>query len=216
MMPRPVPATRRRLALPALRASIPLLYAAAGLLVALPGSLPAQRAAPRAPATVDSGSRRTLSTAMYGDNAVVINQRPDGRLEIAAAGATRRVSVTVAPRALLAWADSTATMISRRVPPPKKPATTSTIRSFLDEPGLASGGLSLTRRVHASGSSYSVFFADSLFGGFSIPLSRDDARVFVGAARRAAIAVREANAAGKPKPKGATKPRPRRPATSPR
>lgn len=192
------------------------LRLAAGLLVTLPGVLIAQRTTARpvtAAAPSDTGGRRTLSTAMYGDAAVVINRRADGRVEIAAAGATHRVTVAIAPRALLAWADSTATMISRRVAPLKKSETTRTIRSFLDEPGLASGGLSLTRRVHPSGSSYSVFFADSVFGGFSIPLSRQDAGVFVSAARRAALSVRDANAGNKPRPR-ATKPRAKRPAAT--
>jgi hypothetical protein len=166
--------------------------------------------APATPAP-DTITRRTVATSMFGDNAVVINERSDGRIEIAAAGEKQRVTVTVPARALLAWADTTTAILSRRVAAPKPPETTRLVRSLMVEPELVGGGLTLTRRVHRGGSSYSLFFADSAFGGLSVPLTKRDAGVFLSAAQRAARAIIEAERPPRAKTPAKKKPKPKKP-----
>ena len=174
------------------------------LLAALLPSGGALRA--QTPALADTGWRR-LATGMYGEVAVVIQRRPDGRVEVSAAGEQRRGQAAFTPAALVRWADTTAKLVTRRERPGKQERV---LRSAIEEPGVVAGAMALTRRVDAEGSRFTLFFADTSFSGFTVPLEQEEAQVFVGsvrkaAARAAAMSGAEPKAAKKRKQRGAAK-----------
>jgi hypothetical protein len=135
---------------------------------------------------------------------VVINVRSDQRIELAASDSSHRGWVAVPWPVAARWADSAQRVLAYRGVRPAK--GTKSYRVFADEPELRGGGLTFTRRDTKEGVTYSVFFADTSFGGFAVPLTRSDATILVGAVHRA-LAERERmeRAASAPPPK-VTKP----------
>lgn len=191
-----------------------------GALIAAPRPIHAQKgaAAPAAAPAVPASSphRVAISKAIYGDAGMIINARNDGFIEIAAAGPKKTVLLQLGTLAARAWVDTTYRMLRAR---PKRSKTPRTYRSDIEEHGT-SGTMALTRKVTGGESEYALFFSDDPLGGFTIPLERSEADVFVATVRRAVATStklleppdRPAASADSAKPKAASKPAAKRPA----
>lgn len=137
----------------------------------------AQAAAANRPAV----KRVPIAKSVFGDAGMIVNARDDGFIEVAAAGPDKTVLLQLRTLAARAWVDSTARMLRSRV---RRSNTPRTYRSEIDEPGT-SGTMALIRKVTAGESQYTLFFSDDPLGGFSIPIERSEADVFVAQVRRA-------------------------------
>lgn len=133
-------------------------------------------------------ARHAVSKTMLGEAVVILNARADDLIEVAAADGRRSIALTLGLRDATHWADSSAKILRFRVR--KRPGTVS-YRNLVEEPGVSGGGISLTRRVTAGESEYSVFFADTSFGGFAVPMSKEEATLFVSSVRKAVAAARK-------------------------
>ena len=141
-------------------------------------SAPAQ--APN-PAGGSGVKRVSISKSVFGDAGIIVNARDDGFIEIAAAGTNKTVLIQLRTLAARAWVDSTARMLRAR---PRRSTTPRTYRSDIDEYGTSTT-MALTRKVTSGESEYSLFFADDPLTGFSIPIEKSEADVFVAIVRRA-------------------------------
>ena len=201
------------------------LVIAGGALGAVGSAAPAHAqgdsvAAQSAPAAAHPVQRVPIAKTVMGDAGIIVNARDDGFIEVAAAGPAKTVLLQFRTLAARAWVDSTARMLRAR---PRRSTTPRTYRSDIDEAGT-SGTMALTRSVAGGESEYTLFFSDDPLGGFSIPIERSEADVFVAQLRRAVArsaallerpdtAKRGDSTATKAAP-AATR-RPARPATSP-
>jgi len=171
-----------------------------------------------------SAKRVPIAKSVFGDAGMIVNARNDGFIEIAAAGPSKTVLLQLRTLAARAWVDSTARMLRARV---RRSNTPRTYRSDIDEPGTSTT-MALTRKVTAGESQYALFFSDDPLGGFTIPIERSEADVFVAQVRRAvALSAKllepldstkpadSAAKAKKPAPKPATRRTTRPPATQP-
>ena len=134
-----------------------------------------------APAAAKSAKRVPIAKSIFGDAGMIVNARDDGFIEVAAAGPNKTVLLQLRTMAARAWVDSTARMLKARV---RRSNTPRTYRSDIDEHGSA-GTMAVTRKVTAGESEYTLFFSDDPLGGFSIPIEKSEADVFVGQIRRA-------------------------------
>ena len=166
-----------------------------------------------------SGVKRVpISKTVFGDAGIIVNARDDGFIEIAAAG-PKTVLIQLRTLAARAWVDSTARMLRAR---PRRSSTPRTYRSEVEEYGTSTT-MALNRKVTNGESEYSLFFADDPLAGFSVPIEKSEADVFVAIVRRAAAA--SAKMLEKPDPTAAAKdstakpavkkPAAKRPAASP-
>ena len=128
-----------------------------------------------------SAKRVVIAKSVFGDAGMIVNARDDGFIEVAAAGPNKTVLLQLRTLAARAWVDSTARMLKARV---RRSNTPRTYRSDIDEHGT-SGTMALTRTVTAGESEYSLFFSDDPLGGFTIPIEKSEADVFVAQIRRA-------------------------------
>jgi len=194
-----------------------IVAGSAGPLLAVPGPVLAQAgasapaAAPAAPAT--PARRVAISKAVFGDAGMIINARNDGFIEVAAAGPNKTVLLQLRTLAARAWVDSTYRMLRAR---PRRSATPRTYRSDIEEHGT-SGTMALTRKVTGGESEYALFFSDDPLGGFTIPIERSEADVFVATLRRAvAASTKMAEPADKPAARpDSAKPKASKPAAKP-
>jgi len=146
--------------------------------------LRAQASAPPAqptPAAAKSAKRVPIAKSVFGDAGMIVNARNDGFIEVAAAGPNKTVLLQLRTMAARAWVDSTTRMLKARV---RRSNTPRTYRSEIDEHGTAAT-MALTRTVTAGESEYSLVFSDDPTGGFTIPIEKSEADVFVGQVRRA-------------------------------
>ena len=182
--------------------------------VSSPGAVPN-------PASPSGVKRVPISKSVFGDAGIIVNARDDGFIEVAAAGPQKTVLIQLRTMAARAWVDSTARMLRAR---PRRSATPRSYRSEVDEHG-SSTTMALTRRITNGESEYSLFFADDPLAGFSIPIEKSEADVFVAIVRRAVAAsvkmldkpdtsAAASDSAPKPAP-AAKKPAAKRPAASP-
>ncbi|MDF2775220.1 MAG: hypothetical protein K0S86_4720 [Geminicoccaceae bacterium] len=171
-----------------------------------------------------SVKRVPIAKSVFGDAGMIVNARDDGFIEVAAAGPSKTVLLQLRTMAARAWVDSTARMLRARV---RRSNTPRTYRSDIDEAGTSTT-MALTRKVTAGESQYALFFSDDPLGGFTIPIERSEADVFVAQVRRAvALSAKllepsdstkpadSAAKAKKPAPKPATRRTTRPPATQP-
>src|SRR5688500_1867258 len=176
------------------------------------------------PATKPGVRRVPIAKSVFGDAGMIVNARNDGVIEIAAAGPSKPVLLQLRTMAARAWVDSTARMLRARV---RRSNTPRTYRSDIAEPGTSTT-MALTRQVTAGEPAYAPFFSDDPLGGFTVPIERSGADVFVAQVRRAvALSAKllepldstkpadSAAKAKKPAPKPATRRTPRPPATQP-
>jgi hypothetical protein len=207
------------------RLSIPL--AALVIAVALPATVAtaeAQSGATPAAASPEllpkPGVKRIpIAKSVFGDAGMIVNARDDGFIEIAAAGPKKTVLLQLRTLAARAWVDSTFRMLKAR---PRRSATPRTYRSDIEEYG-SSGTMALTRKVTGGESEYALFFSDDPLTGFTIPIEKSEADIFVAQVRKAvaqsAKMVERADTTG-PRADSATvikkkKPAARRPAKPP-
>ena len=158
--------------------------AAVALGVGHGASLHAQSATPPtqpAAAATKSPKRVSIAKSVIGDAGMIVNARDDGFIEIAAAGPSKTVLLQLRTMAARAWVDSTARMLKARV---RRSNTPRTYRSDIEEHGTA-GAMALSRKVTAGESEYSLFFSDDPLGGFTVPIEKSEADVFVAQVRRA-------------------------------
>jgi hypothetical protein len=170
------------------------------MLVPLAAHAQAKSAATSAMVVRDSLTRRTVASPIFGDAVIVVNLRSDDRIELAASDPKHTGAVALPVAVASRWTDSVRRVLAYRGTRPK--SGTKTYRVFGEEPELAGGGLTLTRRDTKDSVSYSVFFADSTFGGFAVPLTARDVRVLsTGITRAIAERERLRKAAAQPKRK---------------
>lgn len=201
----------------------PLIVAAAMIGSAAGASASAQSGATAVPASSQAppaakpGVKRVpIAKSVFGDAGMIVNARDDGFIEVAAAGPSKTILLQLRALAARAWVDSTARMLRAR---PRRSNTPRTYRSEIDEPGT-SGTMAVTRKVTAGESQYALFFSDDPLGGFTIPIEKSEADVFVAQVRRAvALSAKLLEPADSVKPVGDSaakaKAAPRRPARRP-
>jgi hypothetical protein len=179
----------------------------------------ASAAAPAAAAASKAGVKRVpIAKSVFGDAGMIVNARDDGFIEVAAAGPKKTVLLQLRTLAARAWADSALRMLKAR---PRRSQTPRTFRAGIEEHG-APNTMALTRKVTAGESEYSLFFSDDPLAGFTIPIEKSEADVFVAQIRRAvaqsAKMLERTDTSAKPadsvKPRNA-KPAARRPAKPP-
>jgi hypothetical protein len=166
--------------------SIRLVTLAAAGAVALGHGVPLQgqtATPPTQPASASPKSTKRVSIAksVFGDAGMIVNARDDGFIEIAAAGPNKTVLLQLRTMAARAWVDSTARMLRARV---RRSNTPRTYRSDIEEHGTAAT-MAVTRKVTAGESEYSLFFSDDPLSGFTVPIEKSEADVFVAQVRRA-------------------------------
>jgi hypothetical protein len=133
------------------------------------------------PATKPGVKRVPIAKSVFGDAGMIVNARDDGFIEVAAAGPSKTILLQLRALAARAWVDSTARMLRAR---PRRSNTPRTYRSDIDEAGT-SGTMAVTRKVTAGESEYALFFSDDPLGGFTVPIEKSEADVFVAQIRRA-------------------------------
>jgi hypothetical protein len=121
---------------------------------------------------------------VFGDAGIIVNARDDGFMEVAAAGPTKTILIQLRTMAARAWVDSTSRMLRAR---PRRSNTPRTFRSDIEEHGTSTT-MALTRKVTAGESEYSLFFSDEPLTGFTIPIEKSEADVFVAIVRKAVAA----------------------------
>jgi hypothetical protein len=129
------------------------------------------------PAALEAQVRKvTVARTLLGDAAVVINARTDGRIEVGVAGPERVIELAWPWGPVATWADSASKVLRSR----RRPARNASFdwRAELDR-AEKGGGITLTRTVTRQASTYSLFVADTSFGGFAVPVSADEAEIFV-------------------------------------
>src|SRR5688572_29408894 len=156
-------------------------WGGAGSALAQSGAAAAPAASQASPATKPGVRRVPIAKSVFGDAGMIVNARDDGFVEVAAAGPSKTVLLQLRTLAARAWVDSTARMLRARV---RRSNTPRTYRSDIDEPGTSTT-MALTRKVTAGESQYALFFSDDPLGGFTIPIERSEADVFVAQVRRA-------------------------------
>ena len=155
-----------------------------------PGRAAAQSGTPASAAAAARGpegpppKRVPISKAVFGDAGVIVNARDDGFMEVAAAGPTKTILIQLRTMAARAWVDSTSRMLRAR---PRRSNTPRTFRSDIEEHGTSTT-MALTRKVTAGESEYSLFFSDEPLTGFTIPIEKSEADVFVAIVRKAVAA----------------------------
>ena len=155
--------------------------------------------------------RATIARTMLGDATVMVNARGDSLIEVAAADGRRSIAMTLALSEARAWVDSSTRILRYRA---RNRATPVSYRNLVEEPGVAGGGVTLTRRVTKGASEYSLFFADTAFGGFAVPVTREEATLFVSAVRKAvAASAKLSPQPPAPEPRRKKKPAAKRPAS---
>ena len=133
------------------------------------------------PATPSGVKRVPISKSVFGDAGIIVNARDDGFVEVAAAGPQKTVLIQLRTMAARAWVDSTSRMLRAR---PRRSATPRTYRADVQEHGTSTT-MALTRKVTNGESEYSLFFSDDPLAGFTVPVEKSEADVFVAVVRRA-------------------------------
>ncbi|HET7552050.1 MAG TPA: hypothetical protein VFK04_12205 [Gemmatimonadaceae bacterium] len=143
--------------------------------------------APRALEAQGSVVRRNVATLPFEHGLIVIDAHSDGKVVIGASAGDSTIATPLPAAEVKLWADSTARLLARRVP--------KSVKQRVYRSGIVnretSAGISFTRRISAGKSSYSLFFANSDYGGFPLGVSRAEADQFVKALRRSVKTARE-------------------------
>jgi hypothetical protein len=140
--------------------------------------------------------KRVIARAPFGDAVIMLNARSDGQIEIATAASKRSNVALVTWQAARLWADSADRILATRARPGKGRIITS--RAVVEEQGVSGGAVSLVRKASRDSTEWSLFFADSSFSGFSVPIEKSEASVFVANMRRAITAAKKLQSPEKP------------------
>ena len=187
------------------------------------GATAVQASSQTSPAPKPGVKRVPIAKSVFGDAGMIVNARDDGFIEVAAAGPSKTILLQLRALAARAWVDSTARMLRAR---PRRSNTPRTYRSDIDEAGT-SNTMAVSRKVTAGESEYSLFFSDDPLGGFTIPIEKSEADVFVAQIRRAVAlsakllepppdSTKPAGDSAQPKAKPPTRRPARKPAATPK
>lgn len=147
--------------------------------------------------------------SFFGDVAIVLRPASDGTIGIGVAGAARTLTLTVRATDARRWTDSATKLL---VPPPRRARrarvpndSVQRVRVVLEEPGVGTGALVLSRIDSAGVRQFLLFADDAELKPVRQPLETEEARTFVRQLRRAAMPP------PKPKAKANAEPTSRRP-----
>jgi hypothetical protein len=140
-------------------------------------------------------AQRVLLRQLYNDLAVEVTTANAGGLHVAAADSARSIALSLLARDLTRWTDSASRVLAAR---PRRGQPTTHLRAAIEEPGLRSGSLTLSRDLGAEGNSIVLFVADGDLYNVQTALDPAQARALVGALRHAAQTVQQAARAKKP------------------
>ena len=207
---------------PLLAAAAMVGSAASAPAVAQSGATAVPASAQASPAPKPGVKRIPIAKSVFGDAGMIVNARDDGFIEVAAAGPDKTILLQLRALAARAWVDSTARMLRAR---PRRSNTPRTYRSDIDEAGTSST-MAVTRKVTAGESEYALFFSDDPLAGFTIPIEKSEADVFVAQVRRAVLlsakllekpdSTKPAGDSAQPKAKPVTRRPARKPAVTPK
>jgi hypothetical protein len=138
----------------------------------------------------------SASRLMVGDAAIEIRDAPDAQLRVAVADSDKVLVITVLARDARRWGDSVSKILRAKAPSRRVPKEWTAI---LEEPGLQSGSMSVTRRDGQAGTQWSLYVANRDFDEIRIGMDAGEVRGLVAAIRRRAAA------ASPPKPSRARK-----------
>lgn len=128
--------------------------------------------------------------SFFGDVAIILRPASDGTIGIGVAGASRTLTLTVRATDARRWADSATRLL---VPPPRRSRrarvandSVQRARVVLEEPGVGTGALVLSRIDSAGIRQFLLFADDAELKPVRQPLEAEEARTFVRQLRRAA------------------------------
>jgi hypothetical protein len=153
------------------------------------------------PTTGAAQGGRTISRTLLGDVAVAIRAYSDARVEVGASDSVRTVTLSFRATDVRRWTDSTSRFLRRDRTPTQlrretarrtregdSAAVVDRRRSIIEEPGVRGGGLTMTRVVDTTAVAFSLYFAAGTFESVRAPIDTSEARIFLTAMRRAAVA----------------------------
>jgi hypothetical protein len=123
---------------------------------------------------------RVIARTLLGTLAVEVRASPIVGVRVGVADSSGVVLVQVRGTDARRWADSASRMLARR------PGATGSWRAVLEEPGMGSGALILTRLDSARVVRLALFASDNPPGGSRTGLTASEARTLVSIVRRAA------------------------------
>lgn len=136
-------------------------------------------------AAAQTGGRSFLRQ-IYGDLAVEVRSAPANSLRIGVANGQRSLTITVLARDLRRWADSATRVLSARAATRRD---TTRFQAMVEGPGVSAGSMTLARTISSTDTVVSFFLADAEFQTARTVISPEEAKVLVGAMRRAADAM---------------------------
>ncbi len=140
-------------------------------------------------------AQRVLLRQLYNDLAVEVITADAGGLRLAAADSASSIALSLLARDLVRWADSASRVLAAR---PRRGQSTTHLRAAIEEPGVKSGSLTLSRDLGTEGNPIVLFVADGDLNNVQTALDAAQARALVGALRHAAQTVQRAARAKKP------------------
>ena len=161
--------------------------------------------APSPSAALAQGEEPTIARTMVSDLAVEVRLTDDSRLRVGAGDGEHAITLTVMPNDARRWIDAVTRLAALK---PRKALPDTQWSAALEEPGIESGTLTVTRRLRSGVSSWSLLLASKDFEQIRRSLELDEVKALAGAVRRGVD--RLAPPSAKPKKK-----RQRRPPAAP-
>lgn len=128
--------------------------------------------------------------ALFGDVAVILRPAADGTIGIGISGAERTLTLSVRVSDARRWADSATRLVvalPRRADRTRRPNdSVQRARVVLEEPGVGTGSLVLSRIDSAGTRTFLLYADDAELAGIRQPMELAEARTFVRQVRRAA------------------------------
>lgn len=125
-------------------------------------------------------SLTTVTRAMYGDMAVIVQVRPN-QVRLAIDNGTSNLFLSFVGTDVRRWSDSTQRIFTRR----RRKADSTVWSSAIHEPGMRAGTASLSIRVDSTGPVHTLFFADDSLNTVRGQVEPEDARAFARVLRQA-------------------------------
>jgi hypothetical protein len=129
----------------------------------------------------------TTGRLLFGEVAFEIRTTSDLMVRVGAADRARTITLLFLARDVKRWSDSASRLLTAGPRRASLGAVKST--ATLDEPGIESGALTLTRTREGKEERWSLYVADRDFEGVRASIERDDVRALIGQLRRAAASV---------------------------
>jgi hypothetical protein len=137
----------------------------------------------RAPAQV---SAPVLVRQMYGDVAIELRRGEGTAIHLGAADATHSLDLLLLAADVRRWADSATRVLAAH---PKAKAPSARWETTLEEPGVRSGSIALSRTITPGDTVIALLIADTDFEQIRTTLDAAEAKAFVAAMKRAAASV---------------------------